>query len=252
MSNPEAYEISVHSRAENLLERAVRLINQPSSRARGLEVLDNATQEIEEYYGSIGGDHQPSRGLHLHRIQREHVFGEAQQAWQDYHETGTVIRLHDRQTEAVRLFKAQFVEGEVYNEDFYTDQSWNALLSELGASYGLLARMGTLVAVEEPRSPVVAQAELNYRQAHELLVSPGRNVYYSALNALCAARHCAVIGDADGKNGWLELAKYFKRWRQDLDPANAAAARKVMGLTTRLRLLLINGESASYWVSESP
>ena len=118
---------------------------------------------------------------------------------------------------------AQLVHRE---QHIYSADAWKFLLSEHGATLGLLGRLATVCEVVQVPIHDIYEAEEYYDTAHQNFLSEGVNKYYQTSNAINAARHERLEGRLNTTGIWLGRAALSVRQAKKHDPSNYEPARK--------------------------
>jgi len=181
----------------------------------------------------LGDDYQEqepiSFGLQLARIERDATFTQARQS---------MARLERRDVLALyRRFSAQAFamrQGLYQCESGLSPWALDYAMSEVGASYGVLARMATFLDLYEVDGQLLPgeanvmahiseHARKNYDTADLHLRPEGRNRYYATSNAVHAARHAKASAEIT-TGYWLHEARQYIREAHVYDPDNLRPA----------------------------
>ncbi|MBX4199286.1 hypothetical protein KW789_00105 [Candidatus Saccharibacteria bacterium] len=131
----------------------------------------------------------------------------------------------------------------------YSPEAWRFLISEHGATLGLLGRLATVCEVVQVPIEDVYEAEDYYDTAHKVFLSEGVNKYYQTSNAINAARHERINGRLTAAGIWMGRAALSVRQAKKHDPSNYEQARKTY---TQRRAYLKSKRTAAASVLTKP
>lgn len=156
------------------------------------------------------------------------------------------IALIERSNVTIHHYNAPFVEASVRKQGELSATARREALAEQGATINLLGRTATVTQVmmqnmDAPTAKIrraAKDARESYEKAHELLVG-GNNGYYRVSNAMTAARHERLNGQALKAAAWVGRAATGLAWTIANDRRNIGAAVRTAG--SRARHLVTRG-----------